>query len=93
VLTDNCASSGQIVVTQQLNPGTVLTQGTYLVTLVASDPAGNQTTHNTVFTVGPVLRITSPRESAGFLTTTGLPVTVQIATKVTDVARVNYYLD
>jgi hypothetical protein len=40
-----------------------------------------------------VVTIISPEEDASFLTTTGTPVTVQIAGNVTDVARVNYYLD
>jgi hypothetical protein len=93
VLVDDCASPWQIVVTQDLSPGTVRTQGTYLVTLVASDPADNRTTNVTAFTVSPVLSITSPQDYGGFLSTTGLPVTVQIAASVTDVVRVNYWLD
>jgi hypothetical protein len=93
ILADDCAGTNEIVVTQNPSPGTVVTQGAHLVTLVASDPSGNRSTNNTAFKVGPVLSITSPSEYASFLATTGTPVTVQIVSNVTDVVRVNYYLD
>ena len=93
VLGDDWAAFQQISVLQVPLAGTVVTQGTYMITLVASDPAGNFSTNITGLTVGPVLSITSPSEYASFLATTGTPVTVQIVSNVTDVVRVNYYLD
>ncbi len=41
-LIDDCSSPAQLTVTQDIPPGTVVTQGTYLVTLAASDLAGNR---------------------------------------------------
>ncbi len=93
ILVDACAALGEILVTQDINPGTIVTQGTYMITLVASDPSTNRATNTVAFTVGPVLRITNPKDYERFLTNTAAPVIVQIATNVTDVVRVNYYLE
>lgn len=93
VLSDDWASFDPISVVQDPPGGTVVTQGTYMIRLVASDPAHNQSTNVTSFTVAPVVTLLNPQEYASFLTITGTPVTGQIAGNVTDVARVNYYLD
>jgi len=94
VVRDNCAGPGQVVIYQDPSPGNVVTQGTYLFTMTAIDPAGNSSTNRAVYTVGPVLSITSPQHYASFPAGTSTPVTAQIASNVTDVIlQVDFYLD
>jgi hypothetical protein len=93
VLSDDWAPFNQINVTQTPPPGTVVTQGTHMITLIASDPAGNRSTNFTAYTVDAVLSVLSPPEYASYPTTTGAYAAVEIASNVLDVVRVNYYLD
>jgi hypothetical protein len=92
-LSDDWTPFGQIGLTQNPPAGATETQGTYMVNLVATDLAGNQSTNVTPFHVGSVLSVVSPEEYATYFTTSTVPVVVQIVSNVTDVARVNYYLD
>jgi hypothetical protein len=92
VLSDDWTPFDQISVTQDLTPGMVVSQGVYMIALAATDLAGNTSTNFTPYGVGPVLNITSPDEYSLLLTTIGTPVTVAIASNVTDVVQVNYYL-
>jgi hypothetical protein len=51
VASDNCTSSGQIVLAQSPLAGTVLPLGNYAVTITATDPAGNSTSANVSLSV------------------------------------------
>jgi hypothetical protein len=92
-LSDDWTPFGQIGLTQNPPAGTSETQGTYMVNLVATDLAGNQSTNVTPFRVASVLSVVSPLEYATYSTTSTVPVVVQIVSNATDVARVHYYLD
>jgi probable HAF family extracellular repeat protein len=48
---DNCTPAGELALTQSPTPGTVLGVGTYVVTVTATDEAGNMAVCTTTFTV------------------------------------------
>ena len=60
---DNCTPANQIVVTQSPAPGTVLSHGSYVITLKATDAAGNSSTAGVslsiVDTTAPVIQALS----------------------------------
>ena len=55
-VSDNCSASGQLVLTQNPAPGTLLSVGQYPVTLTVKDAAGNQSSSSTTFTVKDVTK-------------------------------------
>jgi probable HAF family extracellular repeat protein len=50
-VSDNCSAPGQLVLSQNPAPGTLLSVGQYPVTLTVIDVAGNHSTSSTTFTV------------------------------------------
>ncbi len=92
-LSDDWTSFADIVKLQSPPAGTVVTQGIQMVQLTATDQAGNTSTNFVPFALAPVLAITSPVRYEAASTASGMPVTIQIASNITDVVQVRYYLN
>lgn len=88
IAVDDNTPPEQIVLGQAPSAGLVRNQGVQVIQITARDLAGNTSTGQTYFAVGPVVRISSPANYALFTAPATVNITAAIASNVTGVASV-----